>query len=310
MTFAKNKLKKVFHSAEGFAVVIAILLLLIISKNVAYHVREGILLCFNVIIGSVFPFVIITDLAVSKLTLDRIDLLKRSFEHTFKISGAALSAFICGTLCGFPLGARLADKLYSEGAISKDEFERLIGISTNSGPAFVISGIGVAMRGNLKDGIFLYSISLASSILTGIIFSHGQKYSVGSYKMQNSCFNFTESVKNATLTTLSVCGFVTVFSVITGIFNALPISEGLKLITLPFLELSNAATVFSKTKLLTDNASFIITAFAISFTGFCAHLQVKSFISSKEISMKRYYLMKLLSASFSAIIATILISIS
>ena len=165
------------------------------------------------------------------------------------------------------------------------------------------------MRDSITDGVILYVISILSTVLVGVLFSRGHKATARTKLFSSPEFNFTDSVRNATLTTLMISGFVTVFSVISGVFNTLPISDGLKLITLPFLELSNAAQIFSSTDLLTDNASFILTAFSISFTGVCAHMQVKSFVSSKEISLNRYYLMKLSSAILSSLIAAFIINI-
>ena len=309
MTIAINKLKKVFNSLEAPLTLALIIIFLFISKGVARHVHTGLLLCFNVIIGTVFPFALITDFASTRLSSQSGGFIKAIFEKAFKISGVALSAFICGTLSGFPLGARLADGLYSDGAISKDEYERLIGICTNSSPAFVISGIGAGMRGSISEGVLLYVISIFSTLTVGMLFSRGHAPSITQGMPVPPKYSFTESVKSATLTTLSICGFVTVFSVICGIFISLPISNGLKLLAFPFLELSNAASVFSDSPYLTSNASLIITAFAISFAGLCAHVQVRSFISHSEISMKRYYIMKLLSASISALITALVLNI-
>ena len=48
--------------------------------------------------------------------------------------------------------------------ISKNECERLIGFSNNASPAFVISGVGYALFGSIRIGVFLYILSFISSI--------------------------------------------------------------------------------------------------------------------------------------------------
>jgi hypothetical protein len=127
------------------------------------------MLSFNVIIGSVFPFIILTDIALFSIQNADNRLLENLFERGFKINGKAFHVLLCGILCGFPLGAGLADKLYNNNDISKTEFKRLVLLSTGSSPCFVISGIGAAMRGNIKEGLILYLSSLLATIIVSLI---------------------------------------------------------------------------------------------------------------------------------------------
>ena len=133
----------------------------------------------------------------------------------------------------------------------------------------------------------------------GALFSIGRTASsfCGSESVPKT--DLTSSVKKAIGATLNICGFVTLFSVFSGILDSMKLPDILKYTLLPFLEISNAARALSP-QYIDSTASITLTAFAVSFSGFSAHMQVKSFISSREVSMKRYYLMKHCSGVISA----------
>ena len=299
MTALYYKTKNFNLKIKKVALLTLFISMLFISADIRRYANDGLSLCFNVIIGSVFPFMIATDLILPFLYKSDFEILKKLFKNLFKINGAALNAFLCAILCGFPLGARLGDELYAKGILTRNEFERFIGISSVASPAFVISGIGAAMRGNLLEGILLYFSSVISTVIIGVLFSVRSSPSHDSSAEAPPTTDFTNSVKRAVVATINICGFVTVFSVLCGILHSLTIPSVLKYAVLPFLEISNASKALSESS-LNPSTSLSLTAFAITFSGFSAHMQVKSFITSREISMKKYYLMKLSSGALSA----------
>ena len=147
----------------GFTAII-FLAAILLSDELAEYVAKGLSISARVIIPSIFPFLILSDLAVRYIHLERVGFLRRIFERLFRINGAALPVFVCGALCGFPVGARLAILMYDDGKISKCECERLIAFSNNASPGYVICAVGVGMLGNLHDGILLYAAMILSSI--------------------------------------------------------------------------------------------------------------------------------------------------
>ena len=166
MNTAKNKniSKRVYFIPQILIILLSFFISFNLSPLISDYVFLGLKLCAVSIIGSVFPFLILTDLIVSFSHFERIKPLRLLFEKLFKINGYALSAFLSGVLCGFPIGVKVSSDLYCRGTVSKDEFERLICFSNNTGPAFIISGIGVSMLGNLKTGVVLYFSMLISAI--------------------------------------------------------------------------------------------------------------------------------------------------
>ena len=144
---------------------------------IAKFINDGLQLCRKTIIASVFPFMIFTDLIISFCRFDTSEKLKNLFSYIFKINGSGITAFICGNVCGAPMGIKGAVMLYNNGSISKSECERLIGISNNISPSFAIGGIGGLIRGSIEDGVIVYISVLLASIFTGWFFGLGKSTS-------------------------------------------------------------------------------------------------------------------------------------
>ena len=190
----------------------------------------------------------------------------RIFERIFRIKGAGLCAFAMGAICGFPLGVKCASELYMNGQISRAEAEKLIGFSNNTGPAFIVSGIGIGLRGSALDGILLYFSMIASAVITGIIFPTGND-TYERQKTQASVrarFDIISSVKNAALGTIYICAFLTFFAPICALVR-MALGDGLPyLLALPLFEVGNAVNSISASPLLSDLGSLMLCGFAIS----------------------------------------------
>ena len=191
----------------------AFLLSLLFSERIAHSVRSSLQLCANVIIPSVFPFMILADLLYAYSSFSSLKCIGTLFERLFKINRSGLYPFMLGALCGFPLGVKCASELYRRGELTKDEAERLIGFCNNTGPAFLVSGIGVGLRNNIYEGFLLYFAMIISAVLVGVFFSGSKKSSKRAdiYDESHHHFSFTESVRSAGISTLGVCSYLTFF---------------------------------------------------------------------------------------------------
>ena len=59
----------------------------------------------------------------------------------------AAGALVLGLAGGYPVGARTAAELYAQGALTRDEAERLLTFWNNANPAFLLSGLGLGALG-------------------------------------------------------------------------------------------------------------------------------------------------------------------
>ena len=291
-----------FLSAAFTVTVCALVFLLSLfaSDKISHSVKSALSLCSTVIIPSVFPFIIMSDFLYAYLNFSAIDTLGAIFEKLFKINRLGLYPFILGILCGFPLGVKSASELYRDGKLSRDEAERIIGFCNNTGPAFLVSGVGLGLRKSIAEGMILYFVMVATAIITGALFSIGHKPSTNAASVTlTKSFSLTSSIKGAGMATLNICSYLTFFACIVGLLRNAIGESYIYLSTLPFLEVGSASSILSKTKLLTKNQSLSLTSFAIGFSGLSVHLQALCFISDTDLSCNRYFFMKLTQGALS-----------
>ena len=276
------------------------------SQRIAHSVKSALSLLSTVVIPSVFPFMIIADMLRAVLDFSAIKQLDIAFERIFRISRVGIYPFLLGALCGFPLGVRCVCELYGEGAITRDEAQRLIGFCNNTGPAFLIAGIGAGLRGSLTDGIILYLSMIFSAITVGFIFSLTKRRPTPSISHTRTRFSLTDSIRNAGLSTLTLCSYVSFFACTVGLLRLILGETPIYLSLIPFLEIGSACSIFSKTARLTELGSLLLSAFAVGFSGICVHLQAMALISKTDIGCRKYYIMKLLQGFLSVLFCLLL----
>ena len=282
-------------------IAVAFYLSLCLSGKISHSVSTALSLCANVIIPSVFPFIILSDFLYAFLDFSSIKFIGDFFERIFKINRCGIYPFALGMSCGFPLGVKCTTEMYKEGRLTRGEAERLIGFCNNTGPAFLVSGVGVGLRGRIEDGVILYFVMLISAVMVGTLFSIPEKRVVGKENsFRENSFSLTRSIKNAGLGTLNICSYLTFFACTVGLLRNLIGENYVYLSIIPFLEIGSATSILSKTKLLDANLSLIFSAFAVGFSGLSVHLQSLSYISETDLSVKKYFLMKLLQGIISA----------
>ena len=107
------------------------------------YIKNGLLLCANTIIPSLFPFMVLSEIAISAGIGDLLaKYLRAPMSRLFGISGEGACAFLLGILCGFPVGAKSAVSLYDKGKISKQECEKLLSICNIPSMSFVVNIVG------------------------------------------------------------------------------------------------------------------------------------------------------------------------
>lgn len=83
---------------------------------------DGLLLWFNVVFPTLFPFLVATSLVTA---MDAVPLLMRPFRlilrPVFGLGDAGCYTFLTGLLCGYPVGARNAANFVSDGRLTKSE---------------------------------------------------------------------------------------------------------------------------------------------------------------------------------------------
>lgn len=282
---------------------VIIILFIVKSPVIIQAMTEGIKLCISIIIPSLFPFMVISSAFVGNLDGSSLKTIFKITNKLFGISIYGAGAFICGILCGYPIGAKCAAELYAEGRISKSEAQSLMAYCNNSGPLFIIGAIGLGMLHSFKCGVFLYIVHIFSAIVAALILKPytyiRQISSVNLPKSKPLTQCICESVTNV----LNVCGFILMFSVVNKItqpFFALA-PHKIRLVLPGIVEISNGI------KTVCTNATgfcekMTIISFVLGWSGISVHMQVSNIAKPHGICLKKYYITRLFTAILSAII--------
>ncbi len=260
------------------------------SSEITKSIYDGIRLCAITIIPALFPFFIIADFIISGAGGEG-RFLSKGFRKIFGIGGAGINAFVCGIVCGFPVGVKSAVELYRKRLITKDECQRLIGFVNNPSLAFVISGVGIGINGSLRVGILLYISTVLSAIAIGALFATKTENSKIHSEISEQKFDLVVSIKNAGVSCLTVSSYIIFFSAVLGVLGAIINNDVILALLAPFFEIGNATTIIAKSTFLSPAFSIMLTGFALGFSGLSVHLQALSLVPN-ELSKKQYFLMK------------------
>lgn len=306
--------------------------LVIFSNTNLSAAKNGLVLWANSIVPSLFPFFVATELlSHTNFTYYLGKILNKFIKPIFNVRGEGSFAFIMGIISGYPIGAKIAANFRQNGICTKEECERLLSFTNNSGPLFIIGTVGITMFGNSTIGILLLITHLLASITVGFIFRFW-KYNVNSQVIRNNSYinskdNITlsnlggiigTSITSSINTILLIGGFVVLFSVIISIlqtsqlldvfanclnpiFNLLHIPEKFSTGFISgILELTNGLNIICNIPEKNLSINIIMASFLLGLGGISILLQIWSTIAKTDLSIKPYILGKLLHACISA----------
>ena len=271
LSFKRNILPIIF-------VVIAICLV-IFSRSNLEATRNGLELWAFTVVPSLFPFFVITNL-LSKTNVVNIlgKLLDKIMKPLFNVPGIGGFAFVMGLISGYPVGAKVVSDFRKQQLVTKDEGERLLAFTNNSGPLFILSSVGISLFGDTKTGILLLCTHILSCITVGIILGKFSKKSDDDFRNKinnrlntnnikkkenfkkqisnnNSSSRITlnnlgnilaDSINNSISTIFLIGGFVVIFSVVISMLNTSHMLDLISNLFKPILQLFNIDLNFAK----------------------------------------------------------------
>ena len=151
-------------------VLFAISLVLFSSSNLS-AAQNGLTLWATSVIPSLFPFFVATELlSYTNIVTILGKFLNKIMKPLFNVRGEGSFAFIMGIISGYPVGAKIACNLYNSNICTKEECERLLAFTNNSGPLFIIGTVGIKMFGSSAIGFLLLITHILACVTVGICF--------------------------------------------------------------------------------------------------------------------------------------------
>ena len=273
----------------------AMVFILFHAKESRLDLQEGLRLCAENVVPSLFPHLVLSELFVSNLTFSEGDsLFSRLFTRFFRLPSASAPIMLIGAICGFPIGARLSAKLCREGFLTQREAEILCAYANNTGPAFVISGVGAALFGSVRIGLFFFLAEILASLFCMLLSSFFRPKIKKRAGVLPPCkpSSFVESVRSSSFALVNICGFVLFFSLVTGMLCRA--FSSCSLLISSFLEVTNACKTASLFATNAPKTASVFASFAIGFGGLSAAMQSALCMKEGGLSFALYLPRKLL----------------
>lgn len=302
-------------SVKYCVVLSAAVLVLFNAEASLEYAKNGLALCEEVLVPSLFPFFVCSGLLVYSGACEWLAVgFAPIMRPLFNIGGVGASAFVLGIISGYPLGAKVAVGLYEDGYIEKNEAERLLSFCNNSGPLFLLGSVGVAIYHSIRLGAILYISHIAAALTVGGLFrfyKRGASAKTGYTKKEKStdmAVVFSRALSDSVTGILNVCGAVIFFGVIANILtDFLPAGLARSLFMLAS-ELTNGIKSISSAEISLAH-KLVLSSVAAGFAGICIHLQVMSVAAGKGLSLLPYISGKLLHGIISGAYTALLLKI-
>ena len=199
--------------------------LLLFSSSNLPSIKKGLSLWANSVVPALFPFFVATELLMNTNFVNVLGrFLNKIMKPLFNIRGQGSFCFIMGLISGYPVGAKIACDFRENNICSKEECERLLSFTNNSGPLFIVGTVGISMFGNSTIGLLLLVTHILACITVGIIFRFW-KYKSKTLNSQNNVKSnvmtisfanlgevLAQSITSSLSTIFMIGGFVVIFS--------------------------------------------------------------------------------------------------
>lgn len=282
---------------------IGLVALILDTKTALSGAADGIALCIQTLIPSVFPFLFLSGFLTSSLLGKNIIFL-RPVGKILHIPSGAESIFLIGLLGGYPIGARCVADAVGSGCISQENGNRMLAFCSNAGPAFLF-GIGSRFFSDIRICWMLWAIHIAAALLAGCLTPGGNQDTV---KLHSQRIPAASTVlRNALQTMATICGWVILFRVLLAFCQRwflwlLPV-WGQNLIT-GCLELANGCC--NLVQIEDEKLRIVLCSVMLGFGGLCVTMQTFSVCTNMDCSW--YLPGKLLQAFISLCMACMAIS--
>lgn len=258
---------------RGIAAACAMLVIIFDTRTAIVSAREGMLLCLQTIIPSLFPFFVLSSVINSSLLGQNFRLLQ-PVGQICKIPKGSESLLILGLLAGYPIGAQLITQAYKAGKISKRSALRMLGFCNNVGPAFLF-GILAPLFSSAKTVWVLWGIHIFSALVTGCVLPSSETETT--HITPSVGISFPQSLQKAIKATAGVCGWVILFRVVLGFCNRwflwlFPAS--VQILFSGILEMSNGCVLLHN--ISNEGERFILSGIMLAFGGLCVGMQTIS----------------------------------
>ena len=264
---------------------------------------SGLMLCGKVIIPTLFPFVFCVLFIMNCGVSNKFNFFDKSVSLLFGLNSTEFFIMLLSFIGGYPTGAKLLDN-YAKESNSSRRSEYILCFCVNAGPAFIVMAVG---EGILHSKILGYCLLIAH-ILSSLVLAVAFKFFLKNIKSQNeytlksynTSDNIVISASASANATLSVCGYVILFSVINALVNKAAVKIPFFGYFLPLLEVTNA---------IAESNNVYHISFLLGFAGICVWFQVAGLVKNFKFNIYLFVISRFFQGILSIAFLKILIKI-
>ena len=293
-------MKRRFDLLTGVLAASGLAVLILDGRVAIVGAREGLQLCLNTLVPTLFPFFFLSNILTAGLMGRKIPLL-RPLGRICKLPEGAEYILIAGFLGGYPLGAQCISQACESGSLSNLDGRRMLAFCNNCGPAFVFGVCGTLFQDSNIPWL-LFSIQILSAIAVAVILPGKPRHCGVILGRKPSA---VQALRRALLSMAGVCGWVVLFRTALAVLErwfGWYISATGNVIINGILELSNGCIgLYSIER---SQLRFILCAGFLTFGGLCVTMQTYSAATGVDRSM--YFPGKVLQTDISLTLACLL----
>lgn len=283
---------------------------------VAQGAVQGIRLCLQTVIPSLFCFMVLTCFLINSGLYRFLSLpLAWVTRHLFFLPSELGSILLLGMVGGYPMGAKAIASLLRQQKIDQSLAQRMMLYCCCAGPSFIISAVGVQMFGSFSVGVLLFAVQLGVSLLFALVSAlycrlHASRpaaiadlHPVSSAPLLGLGEAFVLSVAQSVETMGQMSGFIVLFSAVGQLLSfLLPSASLARALLLGCLEVTNGCALASTLPL-----GAVFASCFLSFGGLSVLAQIMGILKDTHIRILPILLSRLLHALVSGILTFVLL---
>ena len=300
---------------SGLPVLVLFLAMLFSPKAVFEGAESGLLLWFQVVFPTLFPFMLVSGLMLSGgglVVISRI--FGRLFSTLFATSPNGSFAVIAGFLCGYPMGAKVSADLVRSGRISRDEGAYLLSFCNNTSPIFIMNFI--VWKTFDREELMIPTLLILIGVPAFLSLFFRRFYLKGRKKFPDLSDKKKNNVKLLNFEMLDSCLadsfesivkvglYIIFFSILIALPGKLSVGHPLLAGILPTLEMTNGILMIHKAA--PDlTVSYPLILGLTSFGGFCSAAQTKCMLKAASLPILPYIIQKLTAAAAASLLGIV-----
>lgn len=282
------------------------ILLIVHRQNISEGIRNGLSVSAEVLIPSLFPFLVFSVLASQVGFSHHIENVFRFVtEKIFHLPRKCFSVLLFGFIGGYPVGARLCRELYQKNLLTEADCRHILSFCVNAGPSFVVTAVGEGIIGSRKAGFVLLAAVSLASVITGImtgVFKEKEIYGKsGNTEKKDFSEALIYSVSSATEAIFSICAWVILFSAFLSVVDKINLCRELRLLVFSLTEVTTGI------KSAAELGGLPFVAACISFGGISILFQLLPTIKKCGVKVKTYLFFRIVNSVISYFLTEIIL---